>query len=272
MANPLPFFKFYVDAYQNSRAVRGMNLAEQGLYIQCFLMQWRDGDIPDDPVLIARYSGCSLKEVRRAWPKVRAALHLVGSSLASPRLLLERSLASAKQEVPLESENVPKKEALRASDSVSYSSSISGSLSENTSGTEKIRPRARNDVNPRTGFAKSIDTEFSALAEAMYGIHPKTKDWPLVPAAVLRALERVHGDGELIRFVHGLWCKTEDWREKNGRFCSSLAKWLDDRGWEAWPDEYDSEYRNWCKERTIRNEAINRNGSTRQQHNTPRGV
>ncbi len=45
--------------------------------------------------------------------------------------------------------------------------------------------------------------------------------------------------------VHSMWCATFNWNEQSGRFCPSLWKWLEDRGWTTEPkmqiskEEYD---------------------------------
>lgn len=97
------------------------------------------------------------------------------------------------------------------------------------------------------GMAKTISSPIGDLAESMYSRHPKAKDFALVPPAILRAIERIEPDE--LDYIHSLWAKTDDWRKENGRYCPSLAKWLEDRGYEQIPDDYDFQYRQWRKTR-----------------------
>ena len=263
MPNPLPYYPFYPADWELSRSVQMMTLAQEAVFQRCLMLQWRDGYIPDDPAMVARFIGKEPRTVKAAWSVVRRQfVESQPGRLENERLSRERRKSSEKSVSASESAKRRSERSARASDSDSVSDS---SIPESRARLPLDAPAVDRDTNPRTGLANSVESEFSALAESMYQQHPKAKDWPLVPAAMLRALERANGDGELIRYVHGLWCKTEAWREANARYCPALPKWLDDRGWEQIPDEYDYQYRKWLSERKQKNEQAQsiRNGSGR---------
>lgn len=138
--NSLPYFKFYVDRFELSRNVRAMNASEQGVYVRCLMMQWRDGSVPNDPVRVARYTGLSLRDVRRAWPKVSAAMTQVGDTLVSSKLDLEHNSVTSKPQVPVGSTKDDNKRPVRAYKSMSVSDSLSQS-SEKPDGEDPTRAR-----------------------------------------------------------------------------------------------------------------------------------
>ncbi len=68
----------------------------------------------------------------------------------------------------------------------------------------------------------------------MYQRHPKHRDRALGEQECAKLWARftdpVFQSAEIER-VHALWCETESWRERNGQFAPTLARWLDDKGW-----------------------------------------
>lgn len=78
------------------------------------------------------------------------------------------------------------------------------------------------------------DAEIGGAVERMYARHPKKKDLVLVPDSLEKAVSVK--SLEEIEAVHSAWCTTPEWKESNGRFVPSLAKWLSDRGYLQWPE------------------------------------
>ena len=87
----------------------------------------------------------------------------------------------------------------------------------------------------------SEETLIGECAERMYALHPKKKNFVLVPSALKAS---ANGTKELQPFLievetcHAVWCKTEDWTKKDGRFAPPLDQWLADRGFTKWPEGY----------------------------------
>ena len=79
-----------------------------------------------------------------------------------------------------------------------------------------------------------IESELGSAIERMYARHPKKKDLVLVPDSLEKAVSV--NPLEEIEAVHSAWCTTPEWKESNGRFVPSLAKWLSDRGYLQWPE------------------------------------
>jgi len=77
-------------------------------------------------------------------------------------------------------------------------------------------------------------SEIGYAVERMYALHPKKKDLVLVPDSLEKAVSVK--SLEEIEAVHSAWCMTPEWKENNGRFVPSLAKWLSDRGYLQWPE------------------------------------
>jgi uncharacterized protein YdaU (DUF1376 family) len=94
----LQFFAYYPEDFDESAHVLEMNLAEVGLYQLALNESWKRGSIPDDPDRLALLIRRPSKDVRAAWPVVRACFINNGEPgrLVNERLEEERSKAISK--------------------------------------------------------------------------------------------------------------------------------------------------------------------------------
>lgn len=53
MPAPLPWFPFYVDAYETDEKVRRLTYEERGVYLSMLCWQWREGSLPGRPQDVA---------------------------------------------------------------------------------------------------------------------------------------------------------------------------------------------------------------------------
>lgn len=104
----------------------------------------------------------------------------------------------------------------------------------------------------RGGFepvSEPTESEPRYWSARLYARHPKKRNLPLVQNWVVQRWEKESSPIEFFREVdrvHLLWCKTEDWKKKNGAFVPKLDEWLADDCWTAAPyveEEYRSPYR-----------------------------
>ena len=107
----------------------------------------------------------------------------------------------------------------------------SASTSAESGKSSALQGRERN----RTEQKEQNGTELGAAADRMYRLHPKKKDLVLVPEALERSVARGNKLSE-IEACHAAHAITAQWLQEGGRFCPSLAKWLEDDGFTAWPD------------------------------------
>lgn len=235
---------FYIDDWAGSLAVQEMTVHERYLYFEMLVIQWREGVVPDDLVKVCRSIRCTVREMRHAWPRVREQFEeTTRGQLMNKRMTEHRQEVVKRSVSASESAKVRWNRNARASD-CDYDSSYSPetTTTENTS-LRAIAAAVDADIDPRTGFVRTLESQIPDVVEALYGSHPKSKDFPLVAGAVVRALTRI-GCDELL-FTHSLWVRTDAWRKENARYCPTLPKWLDDRGYDSVPDEFDSEYQTW---------------------------
>ncbi len=87
----LPYFKFYPADFMGSGKVQIMSPAEKGIYISLLCHEWQEGPLPDDATRLARIAGASSREMKEAWPSVRACFSIdENGCLYHPRLERER--------------------------------------------------------------------------------------------------------------------------------------------------------------------------------------
>lgn len=109
MAAPLPWFPFYVDAWETDERIDALTLEEQGAYLRLLLWQWREGSISSDVAFVAgklsvrsAKAGLSLSE-RRAIAKRLLRLFFVPCGdgpgrVVNPKLAEVYSLQVSKSE------------------------------------------------------------------------------------------------------------------------------------------------------------------------------
>ena len=95
----LPYFKFYPADFMGSGKVQIMHPAEKGIYISLLCYEWQEGPLPDDSARLGRIAGASPREMKEAWPSVRACFSIdENGCLYHPRLEREREDAMSKSE------------------------------------------------------------------------------------------------------------------------------------------------------------------------------
>jgi hypothetical protein len=104
------------------------------------------------------------------------------------------------------------------------------SLQENTNPEERTLP-----LPPQNSQNGNVRDESGEFAQRMYALHPKKKDLMHVLGSLRMAVNRGHTLIE-IEACHAAHVNTPAWKEDSGRYCPSLAKWLDDDGFTAWPN------------------------------------
>lgn len=65
----MPWFPFFVDAWDTDATVRQMSMAERGVYISLLCWQWREGFVPADAKSVAKALGCSCPLVAQVLAK-----------------------------------------------------------------------------------------------------------------------------------------------------------------------------------------------------------
>jgi hypothetical protein len=111
--------------------------------------------------------------------------------------------------------------------------------SENTdlhTTTDKTDTEQKPPVSDVTVF------DLEPWAERLYEKHIKRRDRALVNAACLNVLRRCQEQGtdpaaKFRQIENSLvaWNETPQWQEKDGHYAPSLAKWMEDRGYERMP-------------------------------------
>lgn len=150
MPSPLPYFPFYINDWVTSLTVQAMSPAERGLYLECMILQWREGFVPEDPAVLARATGWNIRTIRSLWPVVSAALHRDDDGfIRSSRLSEERVRAALKSVSASESAKRRYERSARASVSVSESSS---SLPESRARLPLDAPVTGTQKTPSSGF------------------------------------------------------------------------------------------------------------------------
>ncbi len=95
----LPYFKFYPADFMGSGKVQIMHPAEKGIYISLLCYEWQEGPLPDDSARLGRIAGASSREMKEAWPSVRACFSIdENGCLYHPRLERERDEAAIAME------------------------------------------------------------------------------------------------------------------------------------------------------------------------------
>ena len=93
----LPYFKFYPADFMGSGKVQIMHPAKKGVYVSLLCYEWQEGPLPDDPGRLARIAGASPREMKEAWPSVRACFSVdENGRLYHPRLERERQDAMSR--------------------------------------------------------------------------------------------------------------------------------------------------------------------------------
>jgi len=102
-----PIFSYprYVQNWRDSRSRASMTLEERGLFWELIDHVVTTGSIPDDPVLLRRFSGCDREEFERAWPRVKKEFQFFddqycemfnATALRARESVIQRKSASAK--------------------------------------------------------------------------------------------------------------------------------------------------------------------------------
>lgn len=76
-----------------------------------------------------------------------------------------------------------------------------------------------------------LDPSFELWAEDAYMAHPKKVDKFLALNALKDRFGRDPEARKIFSRNHPLWCATDDWQEKNGRFAPKLHEYIGNDGW-----------------------------------------
>jgi uncharacterized protein YdaU (DUF1376 family) len=86
-----PAFQFYPKDYLADPNVRLMTHEERGLYWDAICMCWLQGSLSNDPVILSKLFGISLRKFSRIWPKVAVCFQENDGKLSHKRLDAERT-------------------------------------------------------------------------------------------------------------------------------------------------------------------------------------
>jgi hypothetical protein len=78
------YFPLYIDRWLGSRTVNRLDLAAQGLFIRCLVLQWDSGPLPIDPADIASDIG-NPRGFGETWPKIERLFPVVGDGRLNHR-------------------------------------------------------------------------------------------------------------------------------------------------------------------------------------------
>lgn len=93
MGAPLPWFPFYVDAFETDEKVARLTMEQQGIYIRLLCWQWREGTVPNDSAFVGRKLSVRPTDVRRVLSICFTVAH--GSRKRMVNVRLERMYAEA---------------------------------------------------------------------------------------------------------------------------------------------------------------------------------
>lgn len=208
---PLPYYPLYVYDFDEHPKVLAMSIAEVGLYSLALNEAWKRGSIPDDPKLLAVAIKRDFKDVRKAWPAVRACWVPSGEPgrLTNPRQEKERVKAldkSGKASVAAgvryanvrtrasghsdASADASAGAVPRASESVSVSSEV---FETTTTNLRTASTRERLDLTPKKIQIPDAGPTFTRMINAFFAAGCKLSEYDIAAAA--------NGDKENVGFI-----------------------------------------------------------------------
>lgn len=91
--NKAPAFQFYAADFLADEKVMLMSIAARGIYITLLAVQWREGSIPVNPLLMAKLCGCDSSAIESHWHEVADCFTVCdfdAARMVNPRLEEQR--------------------------------------------------------------------------------------------------------------------------------------------------------------------------------------
>lgn len=142
----LPYMPFFVSDYLGK--TRHLTLAERGAYCDLLFHSWNIGPLPKERSRLAAMIGCTPREFRALWPKIREKFTEMPAGYVNSRLEAHRIKAEAKLQGHMEGAKKTNQKLGRGSTSkvvhlaerraeMQSGSTLSDTLSESVSDTVK---------------------------------------------------------------------------------------------------------------------------------------
>lgn len=240
-----PYFRWWVADAETDEAYSSLSDPELGFFHRLLNRAWVNDGLPVDLDTLAASFRVSRKYLDKMWVRVGPLFPEDGATPARRRNkrqeaerenCFKKSLAAAKggsEKATRKSQGI-KESALRQQNERSTEGVLPvRARADSDSGSSSLGFQGGAGGNSRAPENGAVESDFADAVERMYALHPKKKDLVLIPQSLERAGNRL-AIAE-IEAAHSAWCEHEDWRKENGRYCPSLAKWLDDRGYERMP-------------------------------------
>lgn len=249
MAKEYPYYPMYPKDFDADEKVRGMCLAEKGLFIDCLNHAWTNGGLPSDPEEIQRQLKVIPDEFTRYWPRVSRCFHLDENGLlVNGRQESERKKIAWKS--ALARRSADKMWERKRLDATASKLQTTNGLDANAFFLHKERSARAYESVFISGKEESVreenhtngdaDFDLASWVDSLYAQHPKKNNLSLVRVACKQILDECmekHQDPlkafTAIYEAHAYWSGTEDWNKEHCRFCPQLANWLTDRGYTA---------------------------------------
>jgi uncharacterized protein YdaU (DUF1376 family) len=232
----LPFYSMYPSDFDVHEAVRGMTDAEVGFFVRCLNHAWMNEGIPADEEELERVipGKRSEEEFKRIWKRVSRCFVQVGDRLVNPRQEEER--AEAKERSKKSREKAEKRWGAR--DLVPDDAAEDATASDQHLHSNALHNNhhSHTPCSPPVSIPESLDAAFHRLTEAFpnaAGVDMAAQIWinhvesgaiteATVPE-VFAGLER--------------WRGSDLWARDDGRYITTLAKWLHKKLWKDSPKQ-----------------------------------
>lgn len=230
------FYEWRIGAWSISETRDRLNAAGRGIYRELLDHCYGQGKIPDDPEWMCRRCACTPEELQKALKVIGRHFPKIDGTEYRSNVFADMfrtdyfSFIEKQREASRSRDKKPKKIKDIRIDGSSMDHPCKKMFPSDT-----IRYDTKQDkTDTKQDKTTPIESELGSAIERMYARHPKKKDLVLVPDSLEKAVSV--NPLEEIEAVHSAWCTTPEWKESNGRFVPSLAKWLSDRGYLQWPE------------------------------------
>jgi uncharacterized protein YdaU (DUF1376 family) len=225
----LAYFPWYPAETAADGWWRSLTLAEKGLHLELLSIAWPEGGLEQDLNVLARSVGISRLEFDKLWPRVSRKWTSDGTRLVNNRQERERCKIG--------------RISIAAADAAHRRWHKNGNaVACATASNSQCQGTARASDSDSDSFLKEKETKvlfdpnFEVWAEMQYARHPKKREKFLSLQALMRQFAGHPDLQTTFNANHALWCVTESWCEKNGRFAPLLSDFIRDEGWKYPPN------------------------------------
>ncbi len=230
-------FPVYISNWRDSRTRMRLNAAERGIFWELIFYCYKEGSVPDDPILLARICDVPVDDFNSAWPNVSKSFQLKGGEWHNRKVdeelpAIERryeqkreaGLASAQRKLNGRSTDVQHPLNIRLSESPTIEEAVAVTREE---AVVKTKPAKTPDVG-------RMSREFLATYPAKMARSPGlVTHWYVANVGVCVDPEKLHTEilAGLIRAI-----ASEEWGKADGKYICAAMKFLEGERWrEEWP-------------------------------------